>query len=73
MLFTLLAILAVALLYWFPVRRAFGRWGTTPEELTRVMAGDAIIVSPTHSATEAITVRAPPEAIWPWLVQGAAA
>ena len=42
-------MLTLAALYWFAVRRWFGRWGTTPEERTRVMPGDAvIIVWPVH-------------------------
>lgn len=69
MLATLALILVVGALYWFPVRRWFGRWGATPDDLTRVMIGDAIIANPTHSATHAVTVDAPPEDIWPWLVQ----
>jgi len=56
-------------LYWFPIRRWFSRWGTTREDLARVMAGDALIADPTHSATHALTVNAPPEDVWPWLVQ----
>jgi hypothetical protein len=62
-------ILPFALLYWFPLRRWFGRWGTTPADLTRVMTGDEVIINPTHSATHAVTVNAPPDHIWPWLVQ----
>jgi hypothetical protein len=50
MLPTLLGVLIVAVLYWFPLRRWFGRWGTTRDDLTRVMSSDAIIVHPTHSA-----------------------
>jgi hypothetical protein len=50
---TILVILTLAVLYWFPVRRWFGRWGTTPDDLARVMAGDTVIVNPTHSATHA--------------------
>jgi hypothetical protein len=69
MLPTLLVIVTLAALYWFPVRRWFGRWGTMRDELTRAMAGDAIIANPTHSATHAVTIDAPPEAVWPWLVQ----
>jgi hypothetical protein len=65
----LLLILTIALLYWFPLRRWFARWGTTSDDLTRVMTGDTVIVNPTHSATHAVTVDAPPEDIWPWLVQ----
>src|SRR5690242_21782568 len=46
-----------------------GRWGTTSSHLTRVMAGDGLIVDPTFSYTMAATVNAQPEHIWPWLVQ----
>jgi hypothetical protein len=28
-----------------------------------------VIVNPTHSATQAVTVDAPPNDIWPWLLQ----
>ena len=69
MLPTLFVILTFAVLYWFPVRRWFRRWGTTGEDLTRVMAGDAVIAKPTDAQTHALTVNAAPEDIWPWLVQ----
>jgi hypothetical protein len=61
--------LAFALIYWFPVRRWFRRWGTTPVDRARVMPGDAAIVDPTYAATLAVTVAARPEHIWPWLLQ----
>jgi hypothetical protein len=61
--------LTVAGAYWFPVRRWFSRWGTTPEELAREMPGDALIPNPTEMSLQAVTVNAPPEDIWPWLVQ----
>jgi hypothetical protein len=64
-----IALVTLALVYWFPVRRWFGRWGTTADELTRRMPGDAILANPTHSATHAITIDAPAEDVWPWLVQ----
>jgi hypothetical protein len=64
-----IALVTLALVYWFPMRRWFGRWGTTPDELTRRMPGDAILAHPTHSATHAITIDAPAEDVWPWLVQ----
>ena len=41
MFLTLFVILAVAVLYWIPVRRWMARWGTTPSDLTRFMAGIA--------------------------------
>jgi hypothetical protein len=65
----LLGLVVVAGVYWFPVRRRFGRWGTTREELERVMPGDALLPNPTNVSTGAVTVNARPEDIWPWLVQ----
>jgi len=61
--------LTLSVLYWFPLRKWFGRWGTTPADLTRVMSGDAAVVDPTYAATLAVTVDATPADIWPWLVQ----
>jgi hypothetical protein len=66
---TALIVLALVVLYWFPLRRWFARGGATPDELTRAMAGDTFIVNPTHMAMSVVTVNAPPEDIWPWLVQ----
>lgn len=68
-LLKVVAGVTVAGVYWFPVRRWFSRWGTTPEELARVMPGDALIPNPTEMSMQAVTVNAPPEDIWPWLVQ----
>ena len=33
------------------------------------MPGDALITNPTEMSMQALTVNAPPEDIWPWLVQ----
>ena len=65
----LLLTVALAVIYWFPVRRWIGRWGTTAADRARVMAGDAVITEPTYWTTLAVTVNAPPADIWPWLVQ----
>ena len=66
---TFLVILTLAVLYWFPMRRWMSRWGTTPSDLERIMAGDGLLAEPTYSGTMALIVNAPPEDIWPWLVQ----
>jgi hypothetical protein len=66
----LVAVIALTAGYWFGVRRRFDQWGgATSEELERRMAGDAVISDPTDMGMMAITVDAPPEDIWPWLVQ----
>jgi hypothetical protein len=65
----ILVILTVVVLYWFPIRRWMSRWGATPSDLARVMAGDGLLAHPTYSGTTAVVVNAAPEHIWPWLVQ----
>jgi hypothetical protein len=44
------------------------RWGATDEEAHRAMPGDDLIPD-AASTTRAITIAAPPEQVWPWLVQ----
>jgi hypothetical protein len=65
----LFGTLGLVVVYWFPVRRWMSQWGTTPEDLTRAMPGDALIPDATEMSMQALTVNAPPEDIWPWLVQ----
>ena len=45
------------------------RWGATNEEVARPQPGDDVLARPGFRATRAITIRARPEHIWPWLVQ----
>ena len=45
------------------------RWGADDEEARMAMPGDEMVSRATFSATRAITVRARPEEIWPWIVQ----
>jgi hypothetical protein len=44
------------------------RWGATDEEAHRAMPGDDLIPD-AASTTRAITIAAPAERVWPWLVQ----
>ena len=66
---TLFVIFILAVLYWFPIRQWMSRWGATPSDRVRAMAGDSLLVDPTYSGTMAVSVDALPEDIWPWLVQ----
>lgn len=53
-----------------PVLRGwYDRWGATPAEAAAVMPGDELVPDPKISATRAITIGAPPEEVWAWLVQ----
>jgi hypothetical protein len=45
------------------------RWGATDEEVRGSMPGDEIIPGASFNATRAITIDAPPERVWPWIVQ----
>ncbi len=44
-------------------------WGATAEEVSRRLPSDDLVLAPTFNATRAITVAAPPEQVWPWIVQ----
>lgn len=44
-------------------------WGATPDEVKSPIPGDELLQDAEMVATRAITIDAPPAAIWPWLVQ----
>ena len=44
-------------------------YGSTRAERRAPMPGDEVVREPTVVATHAITIAAPPDRIWPWLVQ----
>jgi hypothetical protein len=57
--------------YAVAVRPRIARWGATDEEVAASLSGDEL--PPTFGSravsTRAITIDAPPEAVWPWIVQ----
>jgi hypothetical protein len=44
-------------------------WGATCEELRKPLPGDDLVPDPAIQSTRAVTIEAPPEAVWPWLAQ----
>jgi hypothetical protein len=50
-------------------RRWHLNWGATPIEIARALPGDDLLPHAQYRSTRAITIDAPPEAVWPWLVQ----
>jgi hypothetical protein len=50
-------------------RRRHRTWGARPEEIAAAMPGDDLFPRAQYIASRAITVSAPPEEVWPWLVQ----
>jgi len=45
------------------------RWGATDAEVHGPMPGDEIVPNASFNATRAITIDAPIERVWPWIVQ----
>lgn len=45
------------------------RWGATVQEATEPLPGDDVEPAPLTQSTRAITIAAPPEQVWPWVVQ----
>ena len=44
-------------------------WGATTEEVSRIMIGDDRAPSRRHFINHVVSVNAPPERVWPWLIQ----
>lgn len=55
--------------YAMAVRPWHLRWGATDEEVNERLPGDELVPHPNVVATHAITIDAPVEEVWPWLVQ----
>lgn len=64
-----LLLTAASWAYLLFLRRWHLRWGATDEELKRPMPADALVPRPALETTRALTINAPPEAVWPWLAQ----
>jgi hypothetical protein len=54
---------------WTIAARAQRHWGATHFERSAVFPGDDLVPNPRHRTTRAIGIDAPPERVWPWLVQ----
>lgn len=50
-------------------RRWTNAWGATPSEVGAELPGDEWVPEPKMSSTRAITIAAPPDRVWRWLVQ----
>jgi hypothetical protein len=65
----LVLVTAVVALYVGVVGPWQRRWGARPEELRRTMPGDDLLRRDAPSTTRAITIDAPPDDVFPWLLQ----
>ncbi|MBY9076846.1 hypothetical protein K1X13_18605 [Nocardioides sp. WL0053] len=48
---------------------AMTHWGATPDETEESLPGDEIVGEARYRTTHAVTIDAPVERVWPWLVQ----
>jgi hypothetical protein len=62
-------MLAAAAAYAPVLRHWYLTWGATEEEQRRALPGDDLAPEADMLSTRAITIGAPPERVWPWLVQ----
>jgi len=51
------------------LRSWYNRWGAGNGEVAQPLPGDELAPNPRLGYTRAITIQAPPERVWPWLVQ----
>ena len=51
------------------LRNIFRWWGANAEEVKRPMAADLEVRVPNYRTTFAVTINAPPDDVWPWLIQ----
>jgi hypothetical protein len=65
----LVALAGTALLYRWKWRARVLTWGATAEEVQARLPGDELLEDAAGVATRAITVNAPPSAVWPWIAQ----
>ena len=64
-----LALGAAGTLYRLLLRRPILTWGATEAEASARLPGDELLEEADGVATRAITINAPPSAVWPWLMQ----
>ena len=56
-------------MYRWLVRHRLYTWGATADEATAELPGDDLVEVGAPRTTRAVGIDAPPEAVWPWLVQ----
>jgi hypothetical protein len=62
-------LVLVGVWYRLFLRRPVLTWGATAEEAAARLPGDELLEAADGIATRAITVDAPPAAVWPWVAQ----
>lgn len=63
------AVTAAIPTYWWVTRPWMLRWQVTDAELDARYPGDELVPTPRHVWMRAVDIAAPPNRVWPWLVQ----
>lgn len=65
-----IAVLAgMGIAYGVRLRDDHRRWGLIGTDVARELPGDDLVADPRVVETRSLDIEAPPEAIWPWIVQ----
>ena len=62
-------LLIVIFAYMLLVRPWILQMGTTPEERSMLLPGDNLVIEPNLHYTQAVTINAPSEVVWSYLIQ----
>lgn len=62
-------VLLLGVIYWFGIHPWMANWGSTPAEQQMALPGDHLHPDAYGQTTQAITINAPPDVVWQWLVQ----
>jgi hypothetical protein len=65
----LVVLAAVVVITYVLARPWISTWGATEDEAARNLPGDELVLDTTSTSTLAVTIEAPPEEVWSWLVQ----
>jgi hypothetical protein len=62
-------VLLLGLVYWIGIHPWMANWGSTAAEQQMVLPGDHLHPDAAGQTTQAITINAPADGVWQWLVQ----
>jgi hypothetical protein len=66
---TLLAFLALVVILVIALTPWMDTWGATPAEISAALPGDQFVPYPASYVNRAISIKAAPEQVYPWIVQ----
>lgn len=66
---TLTVVILFVFWYAVAIRPRIAHWGATEDEVNQPFPGREIIPEGRRGTTMAVTIDAPPRAVWPWLAQ----